>query len=107
MLWMFQRVIFGPIDNAANETLRDLNLREKLVFAPLLILVFWIGFYPNPVLKRIQPSIDQSLTLIRTRELHAREYEARQAMIKSGIEPCCPETKDMSTSQKTLQGGVR
>jgi len=77
------------------------------VFAPLLILVFWIGFYPNPVLSRIQPSIEQSLTLIRTRELRAREYDAREAMVKSGVEPCCPESKDMSAAQKTLQGGVR
>ena len=107
MLWMFQRVIFGPLDNAANETLRDLNLREKLVFAPLLVLVFWIGFYPNPILSRIQPSIEQSLTLIRTRELHAREYDARQAMLKAGVEPCCPEKPELPPAPRALQGGVR
>jgi len=107
MLWMFQRVIFGPVDIAANETLKDLNLREKLVFAPLLILVFWIGFYPNPILSRIQPSIDQSLTLIRTRELHAREYDARQAMLESGVEPCCGDKPVMTAKPQPLQGGVK
>jgi len=107
MLWMFQRVIFGPVDNAANENLRDLSLREKLVFAPLLVLVFWIGFYPNPVLSRIQPSIEQSLTLIRTREMHAREYDARQSMLKAGVEPCCPEKPFMTPTPQPLQGGVK
>ncbi len=92
MLWMFQRVIFGPVNNPANETLRDLTVRERFVFAPLLVLVFWLGLFPNPVLKRIQPSIEHSLTLIRTRELRSREFEARQSMSKIGIEPpCCPE----------------
>src|SRR4029079_1125909 len=80
MLWMFQRVIFGPVDNVANENLRDLSAREKWGFAPLLVLVFWLGCIPNPVLSRIQPSVDQSLTLIKQRELRAREYDARQAL---------------------------
>jgi NADH-quinone oxidoreductase subunit M len=102
MLWMFQRVIFGPVSNSANEGLRDLNLREKVVFAPLLVLVFWLGLFPNPILNRIQPSIDESLTLIRTRELRSREYEARQAMHKAGVEPCCPENAS-SPGDKVLK----
>jgi NADH-quinone oxidoreductase subunit M len=104
MLWMFQRVIFGPVDNAANENLRDLTAREKWVFAPLLVLVFWLGFFPNPVLDRIQPSIDQSLTLIKNRELQSREYEARQAMIQQGVTPCCPDKPYMPG---VTTGGVR
>jgi len=91
MLWMFQRVIFGPVDNAANEGLKDLNLREKLVFAPLLVLVFWIGLFPNPILSRIQPSIDSSLEMINKRALSIRDWEARGAMLNAGVEPCCPE----------------
>jgi NADH-quinone oxidoreductase subunit M len=106
MLWMFQRVIFGPVDNAANENLRDLTVREKWVFAPLLVLVFWLGFYPNPVLSRIQPSIDQSLTLIKQRELRAREYDARQALLKAGVVPCCPEAPIVSLPTVTT-GGVK
>jgi NADH-quinone oxidoreductase subunit M len=107
MLWMFQRVIFGPVDNVANESLRDLSAREKWVFAPLLVFVFWLGFFPNPVLDRIRPSIDQSLTLIRTRELQSREFEARQAMIQQGVAPCCPDKPGVPRSPQALQGGVR
>ena len=43
MLWMFQRVIFGPVTHAENEKLTDLTLRERLVFAPLLVLIFWMA----------------------------------------------------------------
>ena len=49
MLWMFQRVIFGPVTHEENRGLADLSLRERLVFAPLLVLIFWIGVMPQPV----------------------------------------------------------
>src|SRR5499433_3614125 len=39
MLWMFQRVMFGPVTHEENRTLKDLSVRERLVFAPLLILI--------------------------------------------------------------------
>jgi NADH-quinone oxidoreductase subunit M len=91
MLWMFQRVIFGPVTNAANEGLKDLSAREKWVFVPLLVLVFWIGFFPNPILSRLGPTMDRSLALIEARALAAREYDARQAVAGQGIKPCCPQ----------------
>src|SRR6185436_10743532 len=37
MLWMFQRVFFGPVTHAENEKLTDLTFRERLVFAPLIL----------------------------------------------------------------------
>ena len=49
MLWMFQRVMFGPI-TAVNEKMDDLNLREILYFAPLVVAAFWIGLYPKPIM---------------------------------------------------------
>ncbi len=54
MLWLFQRVFFGEIENEKNQTLTDLNWREWLYFAPLLFLVFAIGIYPKPILDYIQ-----------------------------------------------------
>jgi NADH-quinone oxidoreductase subunit M len=43
MLWMFQRVFTGPVDKAENSHMPDLTMREKLVLAPLVVLVFWFG----------------------------------------------------------------
>jgi NADH-quinone oxidoreductase subunit M len=57
MLWLYQRTMFGKIDNPKNEGLPDLSLREFATFAPLLILAFWIGLYPKPVLDRLAPSV--------------------------------------------------
>lgn len=57
MLWLYQRVFFGEIENERNQQLADLNWREWLYFAPLLFLVFAIGIYPKPILDYIaQPT---------------------------------------------------
>src|SRR5688572_21821376 len=47
MLWLYQRVMFGKIENPKNQALPDLNFRELVTFIPLIILAFWIGIYPT------------------------------------------------------------
>ncbi len=61
MLWMFQRVMFGRLDNPKNQVLKDLNLREIVVLIPIVILIIWIGVYPNPFLKRMETSVSYLL----------------------------------------------
>jgi NADH-quinone oxidoreductase subunit M len=58
MLYLYRRVIFGTITRADLRGMLDLSLREKVVFAPLLVLVLWMGFYPNSFLRPIQASVD-------------------------------------------------
>ncbi|MCB1046906.1 MAG: NADH-quinone oxidoreductase subunit M [Calditrichaeota bacterium] len=67
ILWMFQRVMYGPVSNPKNAELPDLSLRELAVFAPLLVLIFWIGIYPEPFLSRLNPAVDTVLQLIQSR----------------------------------------
>ena len=67
MLWMFQRVFFGPVTHKENETLTDLTTRERLVFAPIVILIFWMGVYPQPLLDRAQPTLDRTIALCKAR----------------------------------------
>ncbi len=67
MLWMFQRVFFGPVTHPENAKLVDLSTRERLVFAPLLVLIVWMGMTPQPFLDRMQPALDRTLDLTRTR----------------------------------------
>jgi NADH-quinone oxidoreductase subunit M len=51
MLWMYQRVIFGKIIHPANEGLNDLNAREIVTLASVVLLIIWIGIYPKPFLR--------------------------------------------------------
>ncbi len=64
MLWAYERIFTGPVDNPENEKLVDLDLREKLVLAPLAVLIVFLGVYPKPALDRIEPAVTDILTRI-------------------------------------------
>ncbi len=62
MLWMFQRVMYGPITHDENRRLPDLSGREKwALLAPLVLLIFFLGVYPKPVLDKVTPSVNTVL----------------------------------------------
>ena len=75
MLWMLQRVIFGKITKPENENLKDLDGREKLVLVPLVILIFWIGIYPKPFLRRMEPAVNDILSRIEQAKVKLAEME--------------------------------
>src|SRR5215470_290581 len=58
MLWMLQRVVFGTTTSEANAKLADLNWREAALVLPLLFLMFFMGVYPSPFLKRSRDAIE-------------------------------------------------
>ncbi|MGB5872503.1 MAG: NADH-quinone oxidoreductase subunit M [Bacteroidota bacterium] len=52
LLWSYQRVFFGKVENPENASLRDLNLREWAVLVPIVIFIVWIGIYPQTFLEK-------------------------------------------------------
>jgi NADH-quinone oxidoreductase subunit M len=64
MLWLYQRTMFGKLDNPANTGLKDLTGREIATFVPLLVLAFWIGLYPSPFLAMIETSVGRVVTRV-------------------------------------------
>jgi len=58
MLWMLQRVVFGPVTNPENAGLLDLNKREVGLLIPLLILMLFMGVYPRVFLDRSKASVE-------------------------------------------------
>ena len=71
MLWMFQRVMFLKITHPENEKLEDMTPRELCTMIPLVILVFWIGFYPKPFTNTFDASIKHLLIQITPKDKHA------------------------------------
>jgi NADH-quinone oxidoreductase subunit M len=61
MLGMVQKVFFGKITNEKNRGLNDMNVRETLAIAPLIALIFVIGFFPKLFLDRMTESTDAVL----------------------------------------------
>ena len=67
MLWAVQRILFNPLDKPENEHIPDLNRRELLLMAPLVAGIIWLGVYPAPVLRRLQPAAEQFVRTVETR----------------------------------------
>ena len=57
MLYLYQRTMFGKVENPKNERLADLSMREFVTFAPLIVLAVWMGLYPKPFLDRLATSV--------------------------------------------------
>jgi NADH-quinone oxidoreductase subunit M len=58
MLYLYRRVVFGTITRDDVRRMLDLSWREKAVFAPLILVVLWMGLYPNSFLGPIRVSAD-------------------------------------------------
>ena len=59
MLHAVLKMFWGPVSKKENEHLPDLTRREATVLAPLILLVFWIGLFPNTFLKPMQPAVER------------------------------------------------
>jgi NADH-quinone oxidoreductase subunit M len=80
MLHAVLKMFWGPLDKDENRGLPDLTGRESLVLAPLVVLIFWMGLYPKPMLSRMEASVDAM----------AHEYKAKLKVSDDN-----PETRGM------------
>ena len=81
MLWMFQRVMMGKVTNPKNENLKDLSAREVVIMMPLLIFIFWIGFYPNTFLDKMNPALENMIKEVKGKQQVAMMVESTDQAI--------------------------
>jgi NADH-quinone oxidoreductase subunit M len=109
MLWLYQRTMFGKIENPKNENLKDLNLREVMTFVPLLILAVWIGIYPTPFLTRLDTSVDKVVARVNPQYAAAKAADCAQkpALSKWQLAPCSPDevAKPAAAPEGTVPAG--
>lgn len=67
MLRMYQRVVYGKIEHPENRVLKDLNAREILTLAPVIILILWIGLYPRPFLRLTSAGTAHLIHMVETK----------------------------------------
>jgi len=65
MLWLYQRMFFGEVENEKNRLLPDLSLREWAYMIPLVIMSFWIGIYPGPFLRYVERPVNALVKQLR------------------------------------------
>jgi len=73
LLWLYQRVFFGKVENPKNSKLLDLSPRELATFLPLVLIAFWIGLYPKPLFQ----ILDQPVTALVEQINHPQVYNVR------------------------------
>ncbi len=59
ILYLVQRIVYGPASPKMLPKLSDLNTREFGMLVPLVVLVFWIGLYPKPLLDVMHASVER------------------------------------------------
>jgi NADH-quinone oxidoreductase subunit M len=78
MLWMYQRVFLGKLENPDNNTIEDIGIREKLILLPMVLVMLWIGVYSGPFLSRMEVSIQQVQERIDNARNPERIYRVEQ-----------------------------
>jgi NADH-quinone oxidoreductase subunit M len=74
MLWLYRRIIFGKLEKADLMGMLDLSRREVAVFAPLVVIVLWMGIYPASFLEPMHVSVDNLI----------RIHEAKRVALDTG-----------------------
>jgi len=107
MLYLYQRTMFGKIENPKNEHLLDLNHREFATFAPLLVLAVWMGIYPTPFLRRLESSVNHIVVRVNSQYASvcgggaptaSAVGDANNVARFLAAAPCGPDGKPLSTS---------
>lgn len=57
LLWMYQRVFYGKIVHEENSKLKDITVLEAFPIVVLVVLAIWIGVFPDPLIVRMEPSL--------------------------------------------------
>jgi NADH-quinone oxidoreductase subunit M len=77
MLYLYRRVIFGTITREDVKAMLDLNWREIVVFVPMILVVLWMGIYPDSFLKPIQPTIGNLIESVQAARATGHHLAAR------------------------------
>jgi NADH-quinone oxidoreductase subunit M len=78
MLWMFQRVNYGPVTNEENAGLPDLRPREWVTIVPIAATAILMGVVPNLFLRPIEPAVNRIVSQVQ---------QARSQRIRAAVQP--------------------
>jgi NADH-quinone oxidoreductase subunit M len=82
LLWLFRRVMHGPILNEKILGFKDMGGRERVCFIPIIVLMFWLGLFPGSLLRKMDASVAQYLKTVKVKSA-VLEGTSSQKMIVS------------------------
>lgn len=87
LLWMFQRVMQGPVKNEKILAFKDLNKREIAYLIPIVVMMFWMGIYPNTFLRKMDVSVARLVQQVSRKEaVFAQVKKEKILIIENGKE---------------------
>ena len=105
MLYMFQKVMFGPNANPKNHKLPDLSAREVALFIPMVAMAFWLGIYPSTFLDQIDPAVNRTLTEFRAKYASKPESADTPRIMGGGTgAPAARPSEQFPTEAPTMGG---
>jgi NADH-quinone oxidoreductase subunit M len=106
MLWMFKRVFFGmPGELVKDEhhPLHDLNFREIAVMVPLVVMIFWMGLFPNQFLDWSKASVNH---LITNKSTYNLTIYGAQAAVAAPEATAAPQATEATEATETAAPNV-
>jgi NADH-quinone oxidoreductase subunit M len=91
MLWLYQRTMFGALENPKNADLPDLSFRELTTLVPIIVMCFWIGLYPSPFLSRTEASVNYILARVHKQQAVAEPTLSGATQLTTGHIEACAE----------------
>jgi len=101
LLYMLYRTFFGELTEEANRQMADVNGRELLLMAPLVVLMFVLGFYPAPFLRQTEPTSEFLLERIEEKRMAVEQREATPDRA-ADVPVAPPETQDVRIDTEQL-----
>ncbi len=100
MLWMFQRVFYGPSTNAKNASLPDLSFREWTIIAPLAAMAILMGVFPNLFLTPMEPGVQRIVQRVQAHQALTVEKRMPEPL------PALPASDAPAAESGRVAGGL-
>lgn len=93
LLWMYLRVMFGPVTHEENRELADLNGRETGTLLAIILFIFWIGIFPGTFMNKTEATVVKLITKVKAAQTELRQNQQR---------PVFGELLDFSRPEKSI-----
>jgi NADH-quinone oxidoreductase subunit M len=67
LLWLYRRVMHGPLKDPGDTRLKDVNWRELACLVPLIVLMIFMGLFPGSILRKMDASVSRYLGSLRSK----------------------------------------
>ncbi len=108
MLHAVSKMFWGPLDKKENQGLTDMSAREGLALAPLVALVFVIGFFPSTFIDKMQPAVDDFIGTFQTKLMVSNQDDTERLLpLPGSAGGGAEEPADATAMLAPGEGGAR